>query len=98
MSPRAVTARPTGCSSGGSRLRLGTVAIMLKYGPDSHRALTSDEEEMCRVGHGLPWTARRRERPVARFVTFFSYTPEAWARLIDNPGDRSGPVSATITE
>jgi uncharacterized protein with GYD domain len=35
---------------------------------------------------------------VARFVTFFSYTPEAWARLLDNPGDRSGPVGATIAE
>jgi uncharacterized protein with GYD domain len=35
---------------------------------------------------------------MTRFVTFFSYTPEAWARLIDNPGDRSGPVGATIAE
>jgi uncharacterized protein with GYD domain len=35
---------------------------------------------------------------VARFVTFFSYAPEAWARLLDNPGDRSGPVGATIAE
>jgi uncharacterized protein with GYD domain len=35
---------------------------------------------------------------VARFVTFFSYTPEAWARLLDNPGDRSGPVGATTAE
>jgi hypothetical protein len=35
---------------------------------------------------------------MARFVTFFSYTPEAWARLLDKPGDRSGPVGATIAE
>ncbi len=35
---------------------------------------------------------------MARFVTFFSYTPEAWARLIENPGDRSGPVGATIAD
>ena len=31
---------------------------------------------------------------MARFVTFFSYTPEAWARVLDNPRDRSGPVGA----
>ena len=35
---------------------------------------------------------------MARFVTFFSYTPEGWARLLDNPSDRSGPVGATIAE
>jgi uncharacterized protein with GYD domain len=35
---------------------------------------------------------------MARFVTFFSYTPDSWARLLDNPGDRSGPVGATIAE
>jgi uncharacterized protein with GYD domain len=35
---------------------------------------------------------------MARFVTFFSYTSEAWARLLDNPGDRSGPVGATIAD
>ena len=35
---------------------------------------------------------------MARFVTFFSYTPEAWARLLDKPGDRSGPVGATIAD
>lgn len=35
---------------------------------------------------------------MSRFVTFFSYTPEAWARLIDNPGDRIGPVGATIAD
>ncbi len=35
---------------------------------------------------------------MARFVTFFSYTPEAWSRLIGNPADRSGPVGATIAE
>jgi uncharacterized protein with GYD domain len=39
-----------------------------------------------------------RERLVARFVTFFSYTPEAWSRLLDNPGDRSGPVGMTIAD
>jgi uncharacterized protein with GYD domain len=35
---------------------------------------------------------------MARFVTFFSYTPEAWSRLLDNPGDRSGPVGKTIAD
>ena len=35
---------------------------------------------------------------MARFVTFFSYTSEAWARLLENPGDRSGPVGATIAD
>jgi uncharacterized protein with GYD domain len=35
---------------------------------------------------------------MARFVTFFAYTSEAWARLLDNPGDRSGPVGATIAD
>jgi uncharacterized protein with GYD domain len=35
---------------------------------------------------------------MARFVTFFSYTPETWSRLLDNPGDRSGPVGATIAD
>jgi uncharacterized protein with GYD domain len=35
---------------------------------------------------------------MARFVIFFSYTPESWARLLDNPSDRSGPVGATIAD
>jgi uncharacterized protein with GYD domain len=35
---------------------------------------------------------------MATFVTFFSYTPEAWARLIGNPTDRSGPVGAMIAD
>ena len=35
---------------------------------------------------------------MARFITFFSYTSEAWARLLDNPGDRSGAVGATIAD
>ena len=32
-------------------------------------------------------SAPRKGATMARFVTFFSYTPEAWARLLDNPGD-----------
>ena len=35
---------------------------------------------------------------MARYVTFFSYTSETWSRLLDNPGDRSGPVGATIAD
>src|SRR4028118_1112130 len=29
-----------------------------------------------------------------RFVVFFSYTPEAWSRMIDQPGDRTAAVRA----
>ncbi len=35
---------------------------------------------------------------MARFVTFFSYTPEAWSRLVDNPADRAPAVAATIAD
>jgi len=35
---------------------------------------------------------------MSRFVTFFSYTSDTWSRLLDNPGDRSGPVGATIAD
>ncbi|MGY1828892.1 GYD domain-containing protein [Geodermatophilus sp. SYSU D01180] len=30
-----------------------------------------------------------------RFVVFFSYTPEAWSRMIDQPGDRTAAASAS---
>ena len=29
---------------------------------------------------------------MAKYVTFFTYTSEAWARMIQNPGDRSAAV------
>ncbi|SDC08490.1 Uncharacterized protein, contains GYD domain [Geodermatophilus telluris] len=30
-----------------------------------------------------------------RFVVFFAYKPETWARLVDQPGDRTAAVRAT---
>jgi uncharacterized protein with GYD domain len=29
---------------------------------------------------------------MAKYVTFFTYTSEAWARMIQNPGDRTATV------
>lgn len=30
-----------------------------------------------------------------KFVAFFSYTPEAWGRMIDQPGDRTAAARAS---
>jgi len=30
-----------------------------------------------------------------KFIVFFSYTPETWGRLIDQPGDRTAAVRAS---
>ena len=31
---------------------------------------------------------------MAKFVVFFSYTPEAWSNMIKNPGDRAAAARA----
>jgi uncharacterized protein with GYD domain len=31
---------------------------------------------------------------MAKYVTFFSYTPDAWAKMIKNPSDRGAAVRA----
>ncbi len=33
---------------------------------------------------------------MSRYVFFFSYTSEAWARMIDNPGDRTAAVRRAV--
>lgn len=33
---------------------------------------------------------------MAKFVIFFSYTPEAWANMIKNPGDRTAAARAVV--
>ena len=33
---------------------------------------------------------------MAKFVLFFGYTPEAWARMIENPGDRVAAARAVV--
>jgi uncharacterized protein with GYD domain len=35
---------------------------------------------------------------VSTFAYFFSYTPEAWARLVAEPGDRTPAVRATVAD
>src|SRR3954454_5580240 len=32
--------------------------------------------------------------PMPRFVIFFAYTPETWARMAEQPGDRTAAVRA----
>jgi uncharacterized protein with GYD domain len=32
---------------------------------------------------------------MSKFVVFFSYTPEAWGRLVDQPGDRTAAARAS---
>ncbi len=29
---------------------------------------------------------------MAKYVTFFTYTSDTWARMIQNPGDRSAAI------
>ncbi len=31
-----------------------------------------------------------------KFVVFFSYTSETWSRMVDQPGDRTAAVRATV--
>ncbi|MBC3193483.1 GYD domain-containing protein [Pseudonocardia sp. C8] len=33
---------------------------------------------------------------MTRYVLFFSYTPEAWRKMIDNPGDRAAAARAVL--
>ena len=33
---------------------------------------------------------------MAKFVLFFGYTPEAWAKMIENPGDRVAAARAVV--
>src|SRR4051795_3567722 len=33
---------------------------------------------------------------MSKFALFFSYTSDTWAKMIDNPSDRSAAVSTTI--
>jgi len=33
---------------------------------------------------------------MAKYVTFFTYTSEAWARMIQNPGDRHGAAAGRL--
>jgi len=36
--------------------------------------------------------ARRRGTTMAKYAVFFTYTSDAWARMIKNPGDRTAAV------
>jgi uncharacterized protein with GYD domain len=33
---------------------------------------------------------------MAKYALFFSYTPDTWAKMIENPSDRTSAVSATV--
>jgi uncharacterized protein with GYD domain len=33
---------------------------------------------------------------MAKFVLFFSYTPEAWSKMIEKPGDRMAAARAAV--
>lgn len=33
---------------------------------------------------------------MSKYVSFFSYTGEAWGRMIEHPGDRTAAIRATV--
>ncbi|MGH3979311.1 MAG: GYD domain-containing protein [Pseudonocardiaceae bacterium] len=33
---------------------------------------------------------------MAKYAVFFSYTPEAWSKMISNPGDRAAAVRSVL--